>query len=101
MTKEHFEQTAFFKGQRAIFDGILAVEIVGFSKLRRTVTIQAGGDTREVGIEFVELLTPDPLTICREILRRLNDPLNEGYQTRLDSDLRGQIEKLFKNEQQV
>lgn len=100
MIVEQFQDAAFYVGQKAIFDGILPVEIIGFSAESGRLKIKSeSGKISDAGFDYVELLHPDPRSILREILRRMKDPLNEGYQTRLDSDLKEQIEKMFEDEQ--
>ena len=99
MTTEQFKNAAFYIGQKAIYRGILPVEIIGFSEESGKLKIKSeSGKITDAGFEFVELLHADPRSILREILRRLKDPLNEGYQTRMDSDLKAQIEKVFEDE---
>ncbi len=99
MTTDFFKSAAFYNRQKAIYDGILPVEIIGFSAESGKLKIKSeSGAITDAGFEFVKLLHPDPRSILREILRRLKDPLNEGYQTRLDSDLKEQIEKMFEDE---
>lgn len=99
MTTEQFKNAAFYTGQKAIYRGILPVEIIGFSEESGRLKIKSeSGQFTYAGFDYVELLHPDPRSILREILRRLKDPLNEGYQTRMDSDLKAQIEKVFEDE---
>ncbi len=99
MTHKQFKNAAFYIGQKAIFDGILPVEIIGFSAESGRLKIKSeSGKITDAEFDYVELLHPDPRSILREILRRLKDPLNEGYQTRMDSDLKAQIEKVFEDE---
>lgn len=91
MTQTDFERTAFYKGQKAIwFDD--EVEIEGFSPLDFRVCVREpqrfGRSLGFVRCENIELLHPDPLALLREIHKRIDgDPMGEGWQTRLDSDL--------------
>lgn len=105
MTNEQFKSTAFFKGQRAIFttpDGKLPVEIENVDIGGRSRHIQVKGN-RDGKVFFlyvdcglIELETPCPLAILREIQRRINDTFGEGSQCRLDSDIEKQIAETLK-----
>jgi len=100
MTAEQFENAAFYASQRAIYHGIAAVKIVGFSQPKQSFAIEIeNGDIRQVALEAVELMHPDPLTILREILRRMNSATGEPTACRLDPDLLEQVKKLFEHEQ--
>lgn len=100
MTREEFESAAFFKGQKAIFDGILPVSIsaVDFDEFRIVAKTPSNQD-KIIPFAIIELFSPDPLAILREILRRIADPTGEPTACRLDPDLLEKIKRLFENEQ--
>ena len=100
MSAEQFENAAFYVGQKAIFDGILPVEVIGFSNSLMKVTVKAKDvGAKHISCEFIELLHPDPRSILREILRRMNSATGEPTACRLDPDLLEQVKKLFEHEQ--
>lgn len=99
MTAEQFENAAFYVGQKAIFDGILPVEVIGFSNSLMKVTVKAKDvGAKHISCEFIELLHPDPRSILREIMRRMNSATGEPTACRLDPDLMEQVKKLFEDE---
>lgn len=99
MTAEQFENAAFYNRQKAIFDGILPVSIsaVDFDEFR-VVAKTPSNQGKIIPVEFIELLHPDPLTILREIMRRMNSATGEPTACRLDPDLMEQVKKLFEDE---
>lgn len=105
MTKEQFKNTAFFKGQLATLDTpdgeipvkIESVEVGGSSSFIQISGIEKGKHFFEyVDCGLIELETPCPLAILREIQRRINDTFGEGSQCRLDSDIEKQIAETLK-----
>ena len=97
MTQTEFERTAFHKGQPAIFDGLIPVQIFGVDFDKGEVfVVTVDGNAKWVSRDFIELLHPDPLSLLREIHKRIDgDPMGEGWQTRLDADLWEQLKKLI------
>lgn len=96
MTNEQFSKTAFFKGQRATLntpDGEIPVVIerveVGGVSLFVEISGNVNGEPffRYYPCDAIELETPCPLAILREIQRRMNDVFGEGSQCRVDSDV--------------
>ena len=105
MTKEQFDRTAFFKGQRATLDTpeekipvkierVDAGGVYGFIQV--SGTHEGESFFRYVPPSLVELQTPCPLSILREIHRRMNDVFGEGSQCRLDRDIYELIEATLK-----
>lgn len=96
MTKEQFKNTAFFKGQLATLDtndGKIPVEIENVDIGGRSRHIQVKGNQngkvffRYVDCSLIELKTPCPLAILREMHRRMNDVFGEESNCRVDSDI--------------
>lgn len=96
MTKEQFNNTAFFKGQLATLDTPkekIPVKIENVEVGGRSAYIQVSGTHdgesffRYVPPSLVELQTPCPLSILREIRRRMNDVFGEESNCRVDSDI--------------
>jgi len=62
MTKQQFETAQFHKGQPAIFDGLLRVEIIGVDWEKNEIEVQTGTkdseerSRRKVPFQFIELL---------------------------------------------
>lgn len=105
MTKEQFNKTAFFKGQRAMLDThegkipvkIENVEVGGVSGFIQVSGIEKGKPFfRYVDCSLIELETPCPLSILREIARRVTDVLGDGSQCRLDDDVWEQVKETLK-----
>jgi hypothetical protein len=105
MTKEQFDRTAFFKGQRATLatpEGIISVLIENLEIGSPSGYFQVIGHKNGkpfytyVDYSLIELETPCPLAILREIHRRMNDVFGEGSQCRVDSDIDKWITEILK-----
>lgn len=103
MTRKEFENTAFYRGQPAFCSAIIGneifpVKIIGVNYYESVIVMDYEGIEYTKAFRFVELKMPDPLTILREILRRMNSATGEPTACRLDPDLIEQVKKLFEDE---
>lgn len=90
---------SFYKGQKFEIVETGEVEILEkVDTINCILWLSFAGWVRTVGIKDVVPLSPDPLTVLREIVRRMNSATGEPTACRLDPDLMEQVKKLFEDE---
>lgn len=100
MTRDEFLKMSFYKGQK--FKIVETEEVKILEKvdtINGILWLSSAGWVGTSKIKDVVLVSPDPLAILREIMRRMNSATGEPTACRLDPDLMEQVKKLFEDEQ--